>query len=340
MNIFLLLFNPSAIFIFIKKIEYSYIQNKGISKSIQFQLNVRYLDNKYIYLTNNPLFQNRSQYIKFAREEYKYKYRSASHSMVISTFERADCFRKLFNRIIMHRPPHTEIIICDDASHSLEKNQLLKEIANNYMNENVYVIIHTHNFGAFHTKLDGFLFCVGEYIMSIDDDDDFNPDYYIELAANINKAISSKITYDFIIPRRNRAFFWVHFPVSIRSMIGSYHNHVSFAFRRSLMKNVNYPDHHFKIYRDDAPLMIPLYIQSDDKYLYQFFNQNQYNVGGLNCTTVHEGASFKKKESRQFYFNGLIFIMKFTRKYGNFNYINSYKIAYPDRDIPYDYFKI
>lgn len=51
--------------------------------------------------------------------------------------------------------------------------------------QNGYVIIHTQNFGSFHTKLNGFLFCVGEFFMSIDDDDDFNHDYYIELASNL-----------------------------------------------------------------------------------------------------------------------------------------------------------
>lgn len=57
----------------------------------------------------------------FAREEYNHQYRSASNSIVISTFERPECFRKVFQRIITYRPPQTEIIICDDASQSKEK---------------------------------------------------------------------------------------------------------------------------------------------------------------------------------------------------------------------------
>lgn len=77
--------------------------------------------NRDICLTNNPLFKNRIQFIKFAREEYNHQYRSESNSIVISTFERPECFRKVFQRIITYRPPQTEIIICDDASQSKEK---------------------------------------------------------------------------------------------------------------------------------------------------------------------------------------------------------------------------
>ena len=335
----LLIFTASSVYLFKK---YYLPKLETFSTFIYFAYNISKINplNLDIYLTNNPLFQNRIQFIKFAREDFNYLYRSSSNSIVITTYERPECFRKVFEKIITYRPPDTEIIICDDASESEEKKQLLKEIADNYTMQNVYVIIHTQNFGSFHTKLDGFLFCSGNFIMSIDDDDDFNQNFYIELASNINKFNSSENKYDFIIPAVNDAFDWVHFPVTIKIMVETYHNHVSFAFRRSLMKIVNYPDHNFRIYRDDAPLMIPLFIQSDDSKVYHYLNHNQYIIGGINCSTVHEERFFTKKNSRQFYFNGLIFIMKFTRKYGNFNYINSYKIAYPDRDIPYDYFKI
>lgn len=316
-----------------------YLQKEKTISKFQIKINITRF-NRDIYLINNPLFKNRSKYIKFAREEYKFQYRGASNSLVISTFERPECFKQIFQKVIAHRPPQTEIVICDDASRSTEKIQLLKEIADNYSKKDVYVIIHTQNFGSFHTKLDGFLFSAGEFIMSIDDDDDFNSDYYFELASNINKLNSSETTYDFIIPRKNKAFYWVRFPVTIRKMIESYHNHVSFAFRRNLMKIVNYPDQTVKIYRDDAPLMIPLYIQSDDSKLYHYINKNQYIIRGLNCSSVHEVSLIKIKEFRQFFFNGLLYIMNFTRKYGNFQYINSYKRAYPDRDIPRNYFNI
>lgn len=57
---------------------------------------------------------------------------------------------------------------------------------------------------------------------------------------------------------KNEFLFFLRFPVIIQKMIISYRNHVKFAFRRSLMIDVNYPNNNINKVLDDAHLIINL----------------------------------------------------------------------------------
>lgn len=259
-------------------------------------------------LMNNSLFSDRKSNVILIRNEYFHS-EKVLFSLVISTYERTSCFQRVFNHLMLNRPQKTEIIISDDASHSIGKINLLKNISNKYKNDEIYIITHTRSFGAFHTKLDGFLFSVGEFIMSLDDDDFFDNNYYIELATKTHEAILHNKNYNFIIsldfPYIKR---WVKLPISIEEMISSFHNHVSFAFRRSLLIDVRYPPQNITIIRDDAPLMIPLYIQTKNDQILYYNNTNRYLVD-RKCRSPHQSNQYKARWTETL--NGFYFLSKF-----------------------------
>lgn len=78
------------------------------------------------YLMNNPLFQNRKEYVKFFQSNYEFSQTQVDFSIVIATHERTQCLQRIFNHLIKNRPNSTEIIISDDASESKEKKFLFK----------------------------------------------------------------------------------------------------------------------------------------------------------------------------------------------------------------------
>lgn len=278
------------------------------------------------YYLATPLFKDRMKYINFFHKDYLYRNRNSTLSLVISTYERAHCLKNVFNHLIQNRPLNTEIIISDDSSKSPEKISLLNTIANDNYNNDVYVFTHVDNFGAFHNKLDGFLFSVGEFIMSMDDDDFFTDNYYKELADNVIAANNIRKSYNFIVPTQNIFLFWVKFPMTIKKMIVNYHNHVTFAFRKSLLEDVTYPNYSYKIIRDDAPLMIPLYIKSRDDQIYQYKNHEQYMVNRSICQTEHQTEVIRK--NYKYKLNGLHFILNYSKTIGINDYYNEIRRSY------------
>ncbi|OHT03064.1 hypothetical protein TRFO_29625 [Tritrichomonas foetus] len=273
-----------------------------------------------VYLINHPYFSKRLENIEFLGN-YTNKIRSSTYSLVIATYERPKCIERLFEKVMNFLPDDTEVVICDDASKSPEKVAVLKEIAKEYIDQNVYVIRHKQGCGAFHTKLDGFLFCAGEFIMSIDDDDSFDNTYYQEIVKNA----SSK--YDFIIPLHNNCFKWLNLPLhTIDAFILMYHNLCTFAFRRALMEKVEYPFYDVIIIRDDLPLVAPLYLNSDISKFKYFENRGMYRINS-GCDTTHEGS---KMNMKQYVRNGYDFIEAYMKKVNKENYIPSLKETYQD----------
>lgn len=261
------------------------------------------------FLLNSPLFSQRKQSINFLQESYQQSKRPIYFSIVIATFERAQCFKRVFEHLIKNRPNNTEIIVSDDASRSPDKISLLNQISNEYKDDDVYVIQHSKSFGAFHTKLDGFLFSVGEFIMSIDDDDYFDDQYFIEMASTTIKLLSNNSQINFVIaldfPYISK---WVKLPYPVDKMIAGFHNHVDFAFRRNLLCKVDYPPQEVTIVRDDAPLMIPLYIQTNNSQIYYYQNHYRYLVD-RRCPSTHQSNMYRSR--RREYLNGFDFLIRY-----------------------------
>ncbi|OHT13619.1 hypothetical protein TRFO_16163 [Tritrichomonas foetus] len=223
-------------------------------------VSMRKIDGKFLskpsksLLLSSDYFSKRLDRILVA-DNYAEEDREAIYSIVISTWERAPCLERSFYHILANRPPNSEIIIVDDASNSSEKVSLLHRIRNR-MYKNVYILVHDKPYGAFHTKLDGFLYSVGDFIMSIDDDDFFDEDFYKEMAENCD------INYDYIMGKKIKILPWVKRFLGLPQMITGIHNHVTFAFQRKLLAPIPYPYHDYKIIRDDAVLMIPMYLNT------------------------------------------------------------------------------
>ncbi|OHS93674.1 hypothetical protein TRFO_11690 [Tritrichomonas foetus] len=269
-------------------------------------------------LQTSDYFRKRLANIEFLRD-YSLKNRTASFSLVIPTFERYRCLNRSFYRIMQYRPPNTEIIVSDDSSKTEEKVKLLNEIADNYFTQDVYVIRHINNSGAFHTKLDGFLYAIGSHIMSLDDDDTFDPPFYIEMAQNIDEK------YDFIMPLHFGSLRWIRLPYhSLRQFISSYHNHVTFAFRRKLMEDVDYPFYDIPIIRDDCPLMVPLYIKTNMVNVKYYHNSGHYWVDDY-FKEGHEGSKMAQKDKIR---NGRTFLIEYATKINRLDTIPYIKSTY------------
>lgn len=279
---------------------------------------------KLNFLMNNPLYADRKKNVRLLRNEYYQANRNANFSIVLSTYERPEFFSRVIKHLIANRPNNTEIIISDDHSVTPNKKSMLKNVANTYINEDVYVITHIENYGAFHTKLDGFLFSVGNFIMSIDDDDIFDDLFYIELASETSIITSKNSSCNFIIPldfpyiKR-----WVRLPLTVNKMISDFHNHVSYAFKRTLLENVKYPNQSVLIFRDDAPLMIPLYAQTNDNQVYYYKNRYRYIVDGRFHVSRQ---SSRLRSQREYVLNGFYFLMQYMKSINRsdlFSYVRS-----------------
>lgn len=264
------------------------------------------------FLLNTPRFSKRKRWIKFFRTNYLFTRRPIYFSIVIATYERPECFKRAFYHLIKNRPKNAEIIISDDSSRSHDKNLLLKKISKKYKKDDVFIIQHNKSFGAFHTKLDGFLFSEGFFIMSIDDDDFFDDKFYIEMAHETIKSYINNKNVNFVIASHFPFIEkWVKLPVPIEKMIGEFHNHYNFAFRRNLLSDVDYPPHEVTIIRDDAPLMIPLYIKTKNSQVLYYKNKYKYIIDGL-CETEHQSNSYYDNFNE--FLNGYRFLFNYIRK--------------------------
>ncbi|OHT01543.1 hypothetical protein TRFO_31571 [Tritrichomonas foetus] len=228
---------------------------------------------------------------------------SGKTSIVITTFNRQKCFKRAFERLIENRPENSEIIVVDDASTETAK---LEYLANITGLPNVTVIRHNQSYGAFHSKLDGFRAARGDYVMSCDDDDTFDPYYYKEIVSHID------YRYDFIVPLNNFMirYFNLRNLTTIEQIVQDFHNHVAYAFRRSLIDGIEYPPKDVYIIRDDAPLTIPLYMKSSyDKFLF-FENNWKYRLDRF-CRARHESSKYRL--NREKVFNGYYFLLNLTK---------------------------
>ena len=272
-------------------------------------------------LFQEEYFAKRIENIRFL-EDYSHIYRNAQFSIIVATKDRYPCIENLLFRLIKFRPNNTEIIICDDKSEDPSQNQFLRTAASKYKNDNVFILQHRSTSTAFHSKLDGFLFSVGKYIMSIDDDDDFNDGYFQELAEHCNETL-----YDFVVAIHQKTLNWIYrsYP-SINSMIQYFHNHYIFAFRRALLSNVNYPSFEIPIVRDDAPLMVPLYLKTTINRVLYFNNSAQYLY--LSLCNNNQSQSLEMRYNIEYSLNGYYFLAKYVTEHNRSETLLFIKCSY------------
>ena len=245
------------------------------------------------------------------------------YSIVIPTYNRFKCFQRAFERVMSFRPACSEVIVIDDCSTEIKKILYLNTIEKLYNGSKFLKIVrHNKTIGAFHSKIEGFKMSKGKFVMSCDDDDTFNESYYQEIADHIDE------NYDFIIPRHNFMikYFNINTFTRIEDLILTFHNHVAYAFRKSLIDNVEYPPLNISIIRDDAPITIPLYLQTNFSRLLFFDNSGRYILDRY-CKGRHESGKYKRK--RELVANGYIFLFDLMKKSNVPNsYIKALNLSY------------
>ena len=226
------------------------------------------------------------------------------YSIIVSTKNRKNCFQHVFEKLMKCRPNSTEIVVVDDCSTEPDKIEYLKQIKDYSL---VKIIHHNHSYGAFHAKVDGFKSAKGKYLMSSDDDDDFDCEYYQEIVEHIDP------NYDIIVPLNNflKKYFDVHTFYSIDQYISNFHNHVAIAFRKELIDNVEYPSKNVTIIRDDAVITIPLYFQTNISKLLRYENKYYYKLAHF-CPIHHESSRYKSNLNS--IRNGLIYLKKMVKE--------------------------
>lgn len=228
-------------------------------------------------------------------------------SLVISTYKRTSCFINIFEKVLQYAPVD-EIVIVDDNSQDYNKTKYLNEIKKTY--SNVKVIVNPVSYGSFASKLTGFYNCTSDYIVSIDDDDNFDDGYYQEIIAHINPM------YDFVIPYHN--FFNKYFSSTqlehFFSLTLEFHNHVAMAFRKSLLDGIQYLPYIKCVTRDDCPIMAPLYYKSTPDKFYLFKNRYKYIVqDGNDCGVRRQSLLYTR--SYMCVLNGYKFLKDHFKKY-------------------------
>lgn len=189
-------------------------------------------------------------------------------SIVIVSFNRTKCLQRAFNRIYYEEKlsKDTEILVVDDNTTNITHKNYLVSLSKL---PRVTVIINLGYHGAFYNKLYGYHMACGKYILTSDDDDIADVGYYQELIDHIEDK------YDIIYPLRTvytrRKF------QSIDDMIISFHNLYNVAFRKELMVSIEYPNK-IPIRRDDAPILIPMYMKTNISKINTYRNKDRKSV--------------------------------------------------------------
>lgn len=214
-------------------------------------------------------------------------------------------------------PKDTEIVIADDATQSVSHRAYLIELSKL---PRVTVIINYGFHGAFYNKLHGFMMARGKYIMSSDDDDVIDTGYYTEMINHIDES------YD-IIYSIDAAYTHKKFG-SIEEMITCFHNFYNLAFRKELIMSIEYPKE-IPIIRDDAPLIIPIYMKTDMSRIRAYDNRYKYKIDNKLCDSMykhkHQSGLYAEQDSVK---NGMNFLISYAEKHNQMHYIPSIKAAY------------
>lgn len=244
-----------------------------------------------------------------------YPYRA---SIVVSTYNRLRCLKRVVDIIYNNMPAYTELVIADDHSKGEEYTSYYKQLS---AKENIAVYVSDHPRGAFQNKLMGFRKARGEYIMSCDDDDVPDAQYYREMERNIDP------NYDIIATKNGVYFKYNENITALDALIPGFHNHVNMAIKKSLIMSIPYPED-ISIIRDDAPIVIPLYISTTFDKIKFYNNQHKYKLDRV-CRTWHRGKNqmvqyYRQTEVR----NGYNFLMNFTTSINKTQYHKLIRQAY------------
>lgn len=240
------------------------------------------------------------------------------YTIVIISFNRTKCLNRTFNRIYYEEklPKETEILIADDNTPSASHKSYLARLSK-LPKVTVFINYGTH--GAFYNKLNGFLMARGKYIMTCDDDDIADVGFYSEMINHINDKYDIIYSLNSVYTKRKFS--------SINEMIISFHNFCNIAFKKDLILSIEYPKS-VQIRRDDAPLVIPMYMNTDFSKVLSYSNNYKYRVDKY-CdnfyTHKHQSYFFREQEYVR---NGLDFLIKYAENSNKSYLLSSIKQSY------------
>ncbi|WP_368503154.1 glycosyltransferase family 2 protein [Alkalihalophilus sp. As8PL] len=97
-------------------------------------------------------------------------------SVIIPTYERADTLSRAINSVLNQTYKDIEIVVVDDNDPSSEYRKQTEELMNNYSeHKNIIYLKHEKNKNGSAARNTGFRNSNGEFIMFLDDDDEFFP---------------------------------------------------------------------------------------------------------------------------------------------------------------------
>ena len=96
-------------------------------------------------------------------------------SIIIPTFKRYDLLPRAMESVLMQSYKYKEIIVVDDNAPNSKERQLTEKLMKNYTSKGVLYIKHEQNKNGSAARNTGIKNSTGEYIMFLDDDDEFLP---------------------------------------------------------------------------------------------------------------------------------------------------------------------
>lgn len=240
------------------------------------------------------------------------------YTIVVISFNRTKCLERVFNQLyyMENLPKGTEILITDDNTPSQSHKNYLINLSKN---PRVTIVFNYGYQGAFYNKLNGFLLARGKYIMTCDDDDTFNTGFYSEMINNIEEKYD--VVYSLYSVWSKKKFS------SIEEMMIKFHNFCNIAFKKELILSIQYPKS-VPIIRDDAPLIIPLYMKTNMNKIKCYTNKYKYIIDRY-CDKLykHKHQSYYFRE-QQYVINGMVFLIDYAEKQNQSHLIPTFRAAY------------
>lgn len=94
-------------------------------------------------------------------------------SVIIPTYKRPDLLPRAITSVLEQTYKNIEIIIVDDNDPSWNERRLTEEVMENFKNHNIQYLKHETNKNGSASRNTGFWHSKGDYIMFLDDDDEF-----------------------------------------------------------------------------------------------------------------------------------------------------------------------
>lgn len=100
-------------------------------------------------------------------------------SVIIPTYKRPDTLARTINSVLKQSYNNIEIIVVDDNDPKWNERKLTEELMKKYNKENIHYLKHDFNKNGSAARNTGFRYSKGDYVMFLDDDDEFT-EYKVE----------------------------------------------------------------------------------------------------------------------------------------------------------------